>query len=284
MERKILAVGAHADDIELSMGGTLLKYHRNFGYVIGYVLCTDNASGQRIRLDADGLPHAEDLPAPEEKRIRQTEADEAARNCFHTRAIHLNYPQRHYRNLALERVELRYGAPPAFPDGGNVPSILTAYEDPGAIERVRGIIREFNPEVIITMGLADPNPEHICTGLLVRRAYASARNHDGYDGTLLHALTPAPMGIGAFYDAADTYIDTSAFFQAKLEAIAIHRSQKPVPEKLDLRDFDEGARFGCVTAEKFVVGALADVRTGECTVEIRKHRRACLEQRLGGLL
>ena len=37
-------LNAHADDLELQMGGTLAKYHQGYGYDIVYVMTTNNMS------------------------------------------------------------------------------------------------------------------------------------------------------------------------------------------------------------------------------------------------
>ena len=44
-KRSIMCVGAHADDIEFSVGGACLKY-LDRGYEIDYVMSTNNMSGQ----------------------------------------------------------------------------------------------------------------------------------------------------------------------------------------------------------------------------------------------
>ena len=50
MKKMILAVGAHADDVEMSMGGSILKY-LDQGYELTYVLTTNNMSGDFAYLD-----------------------------------------------------------------------------------------------------------------------------------------------------------------------------------------------------------------------------------------
>ena len=44
MNNSLMAIGAHVDDLELNIGGTLAKYHE-CGYEIVYVMSTDNISG-----------------------------------------------------------------------------------------------------------------------------------------------------------------------------------------------------------------------------------------------
>nr|MBC8228344.1 PIG-L family deacetylase [bacterium] len=39
MKKIIMAIGAHADDVEIRAGGTLAKYHE-MGYEVVYVLTT----------------------------------------------------------------------------------------------------------------------------------------------------------------------------------------------------------------------------------------------------
>lgn len=282
MKKVILAIGAHADDIELSFGATLVKYCREHGYTVAYVMTTDNAAGEVISFDENGNIQSIKPPAAQQKPIRQSEANAAAQ-ALGTEAIHLNYPQRHYTSESGEKVELRYGIPGEYAGAEGVPTILTAHEDPAAVERLRDIILEVDPEVIITTNITDMNPEHICTALLAFKALRAAQKM-GQDATLLHSMSPAPFPIGAYYNGCDTFVDTTGYYQEKLRMIAYHKSQKPRPELLDLRDFDEGARFGCETAEPFVVGMLSQWRTGPLTVEIRKNNRICLEMPLWKLL
>ncbi len=48
-----MAIGAHADDIELRVGGTLLKY-LDCGYEIAYVMSTNNFAGKELS-DKEGV-------------------------------------------------------------------------------------------------------------------------------------------------------------------------------------------------------------------------------------
>ena len=81
----------------------------------------------------------------------------------------------------------------------------------------------------------------------------------------------------AFYNRYDAFIDTTGYYEKKVKAIGIHASQKPKPELLDLRDFNEGMRCGCDTVEPFVLGKQASVRTGQLTREIILNHRYCIE-------
>ena len=128
-----MLIAAHADDIEFNLGGTALKYHERFGYEIVYVQSTNNMSGNWNQHLEEGkrrntVPEAvlpvikrtEDLDTKTRTTFvpwyvimpqRKKECEQAAREFFGTEPIHLNHPQRHYTNVKLEQVELRYGAP-----------------------------------------------------------------------------------------------------------------------------------------------------------------------------
>lgn len=275
-KKVMMAIVAHADDVEMSMGGTFLKYHE-LDYEMVYVMSTNNMSGAYAYLDENNEVASRSIACDEEMKVRKAEADKAAKECFGTTIIHLDHPQRHYNDENLESKELRYGCerPNCVPE--NVPSILTAFEDKEAIARVADLILERDPEVIVTKGRADTNPEHVCTGLLAERALGRAIQ-SGYDGTLIYSLTPAPIPSTApFYNRYDTFIDTSGYYDEKLKAIGYHASQKPKPELLDMRDFDEGFRCGRETVEPFVLGHRSGVRTGPLTREIKQNHLYCVE-------
>ena len=77
MKKMILAVGAHADDVEMSMGGTILKY-LDQEYELTYVLTTNNMSGEFAYLDENGKVRSRPIQPEEEIKVRQEEARQAA--------------------------------------------------------------------------------------------------------------------------------------------------------------------------------------------------------------
>lgn len=154
----VMAVGAHADDIEIGAGGTLEKYFRN-GYEVVYVMSTNNMSGRVSWLDENGVRQRKDEPNTEMMARRKRECDAAAAE-WNTKPIHLDHPQRHYLDENLQRVDLIYGAPVPGSVKGPVHSILTACEEKGSIEEMTRLILEKNPEVVLTHPLATYNPEH----------------------------------------------------------------------------------------------------------------------------
>lgn len=267
MEFCILAIGAHADDLELQMGGTLAKYHAA-GYDIAYVMATNNMSGGEKSLTQDGDARPTHIRTSE---LRQREADEAAR-FYGTTAIHLNHPQRHYHGADGNRVSLDYGS--CTPEGIDplIPNILHAHEHPPSIERVTNLILEHNPEAVFTQGGPMRNIEHFATQLLVTNAYWKAVG-EGFEGMLLNWHDLGVNTFGEAYKHWDTFIDISNFWDAKMKASAIHKSQKPDPTILDWPQW--GPACGCRHAEVFtIVGRnKKPVQYGALTLEILQNER-----------
>ena len=273
MRKHILAVGAHADDVEMSMGGTILKYEDQ-GYTLTYVLTTNNMSGAFAYIDENGKVCSRSIQPEDEMKVRKGEAARGA-EMFGTVPIHLDFAQRHYTGPDGKQINIDYGsARPSFLTPG-LPSVVTAHEEPEAVKKLTDIILDCDPEVIITRGLADTNIEHICTALYTMKARQKAMER-GYDGTLL-MCRGVGRNIPAAYYWYDTFINTSGLMKRKWDAIRCHASQKPVPERLDLRDFMEGARCGVETVEPFILGGIGSWRVGPFTEEVFRNHLYCKE-------
>lgn len=294
----IMAIGAHCDDIEFTVAGTLLKYHRTKGYSIVYVEATNNMSG--LWKQATCGEYAASAPVPPEgsyakqekilpDRIvynvpwfieqpqRKKEADEAARRFFDTEAIHLDYPQRGYLDEALNSVSLSFDSPrPSCVQPGE-PTIVTACDSELEVNRVRDLILDRNPEVIFTHNVQDNNPEHFGTAALVKRAFSAARK-EGYDGSLLLWNGIYSFMFGYLYDVWDAYIDTTGYYEDKLRALITHSCQVPYPPKVtDMADTMYGEIMGVETAETFHTAYLSSTRAGELSDELRSSHAYCRE-------
>lgn len=248
--RSIMAVGAHADDIELNIGGTLLKYH-DAGYDIIYVMSTNNFSGGWKVKQSDGTAVSRD-PAPPHYELmpqRKLEAAAAAK-VLGTEPIHWDHPQRHYTRDDGTRAELRYGCelPKGIPE--NIPTILTAAEDAASVQRVTDLILERQPEAIITHGVAAGNPEHFATALLVGKGYWKAVEQ-GHKGLLMQWLELGITVHGRLNHVWDSFVDITGYQQRKLDLIGKHACQIAFPENLDLPEW--GPACGCGEAEVFAV-------------------------------
>ena len=257
-----MAVAAHCDDIEFLMGGTLLKYHREFGYEIVYVQSTNNMSGEwsqalegeRAKITPQIPSYIQPVKSSENNGIRKNivpwyyemaqrkrEAEASAMKYFGTHPIHLDYPQRHYKDGNLNTIELHYGAPRPDCVPENFTSILTAHENKDAVERVVRLILEKDPEVIITHAPVDYTEEHTCTCHLLRKAFLEAKKR-GYDGSLIFAQSVTSGSYGRFFDCWDVFTDITGFSELKREGIGMHACQVPYPERLDLEDSQRGVR------------------------------------------
>ena len=270
-----MAVGAHADDIEFSVGGTLLKY-RDRGYEVVYVMATNNMSGIWNTLREDGTVDQKRHP-PEIIMPRRKVEAEAGAAALGTVPIHLDHPQRHYNGPNGECIELRYGCEQPGVVPPDVPSILTAHEDETARRTAADLILEHDPECIVTHGLVQQDMEHVGTCLLITKAYWDAVER-GYAGGLLHWRVGFTH-CGSLNMRWDTFIDITGHLQKKLEIGGLHECQCPRPFRPDSpihhRALAYGTACGCDAAETYVI-----VNTGKVlpqyrdfTVEILGNRR-----------
>lgn len=261
MSHRIMAVGSHADDVEIGVGGTLLKYH-DVGYEIVYVMSTNNMSGSVSELLPDGTVRSTGESTVPMMARRKRECADAARVLGAT-PIHLDHPQRHYTALDNKTmVELRYGC--ALPAGvpENVPSILTACEHAPSIKRLADLILEKDPEVVFTHSINQVNIEHFATSLLVTQAFWQAVE-GGFRGALLH-WRDGISRLGEFNCRWETFIDYTPHLDRKMALVGLHRCQMP---KAHLPEFGHrtlatywGQACGCGAAEVFTWVRHADYR------------------------
>lgn len=167
---RILALGAHPDDIEIFMFGTLAAY-RAMGAKIGIAIATDGARGGTG--DADVL-----------REQRREEATTAAQS-LGTRPHFLD-----------------------FPDGS-----LSVQADLGPA--LAQLLETAKPDLILTHAPNDYHGDHRALGCTVSRTAA-------FKAPVMFAETL--MGVGF---VPTVYVDISAHFPAKLNAIRAHASQDP---------------------------------------------------------
>jgi LmbE family N-acetylglucosaminyl deacetylase len=225
-----MAVGAHADDIEINVGGTCLKYHE-LGYEIDYVMSTNNFSGEWKLRQPDGSLKREGPPWHRIMPKRKEEAAAAAA-LVGTEPVHLDHPQRHFINDAGAKVEVRYGVEKPGDLGTETPTILTAHEHVPSVRRLADLIVARNPEAVMVHGMVMTDMEHLGTCLLVTKAYWKAVEL-GYQGMLLHWHDVGAGIFGDAYTCWDTYIDVTDFWQRKLDWIGVHACMIPTPAEIE---------------------------------------------------
>ncbi len=242
-----MCVGAHADDIEFSVGGTCLKYLGR-GYEIDYVMSTNNMSGQLHIVEKDkSITRKEAEPAQMEP-IRKREAAAGA-SMLKTVPLHLDHPQRHYTGPEMQKVQEGYGVP--APKGATLgrPCIMVSYDDPESVDRVKDLILERTPEAVLTHNLITESPEHYATAMLILRGYRKAVKA-GYAGPLLFwnefcQSTELDMSFFLW----DSFVDISGLRQRQFDLIRCHITMVPLPERMDYLDFTKHA--GMKDAELF---------------------------------
>lgn len=264
-----MAIGAHADDIELNVGGTILKYF-DLGYEVDYVLSTNNMSGQFRTKNPDGSLTRFNTPWHEMMPVRKQEAAAAAA-AVNTEAIHLNHPQRHYYDDNGTQHEVRYGSMQPGEIGPDSPTILTAHQYPGPVKALADLIVARNPEAVLVHGMIMVDMEHVGTALLTTKAYWQAVEQ-GYQGMLLH-WTDAMVGLfGDAHVSWGTQVDISHFWAQKMDWVRLHASVILDPEEVEFAP--RGAACGCIHVEAYDIVSRGNSRVETpFNTEIRRNSR-----------
>jgi len=219
LNESVMAVGARADDIEIHAVGTLEKFHHQ-GCLVIYVMTTNNGAGRVARLNPDdptGRRPLQDEPGPKAMQAR--------------------------RRQECERAAAESGTSP----------ILTPGEDPAAVAEMAEFFLQQDPECVLTHGVAQENPEHFGTCLLVTKGYWQAVAR-GFKGALSHCREHHACS-GEFNSGWETFIDYTTWFDRKMELIGLHSCQMPhahqpvFGHRLVGREF--GKACGCGAAEPF---------------------------------
>ncbi len=228
MNRYILAFGAHADDIDLRAGATLVNYMRK-GYPIVYVVVTTSASG---------IPTV----SPNEAfHIRQKEATDAAK-LYGTKPVFLNFQQCVY--------------PPGSSDKlpKDKPSIAVTAEDAISLATIERLITQYPPEIIFTHSPDDLHEDHYHTSVLVYNAFQKIKNsipsaqlwlwENGSRGSIVGFVPTTHMRL----EEADILV--------KDKAIKAHVSQYACCAWFETFARDNarywGKKFNCNLAEAFI--------------------------------
>jgi LmbE family N-acetylglucosaminyl deacetylase len=167
-DRTVLAIGAHPDDIELAIGGTLAKLQK---------------SGSRVVMAVVSIPG--------DYETRRAEAEQAA---------------------AILGCELR-----VLVDGG----VTRRIEDMKTYELVKildEVVRETAPSAVLTHGPSEFHRDHV----LVYNAALSTQRLRYFDFFSYHPNFCRPVPV-QFHPRA--YVDISDTIEAKMDAIAAHKSQ-----------------------------------------------------------
>lgn len=247
----LVAIGAHADDIELHAGGVAATW-AHAGRPVHFVMTTNNMSGNLLPQGrADAVPYR--LLPQETQAIRQREQADAAA-VIDASVRHLNYPQRHYWN-GSQQVSLDFTAitHDPFAAGAGKPPIIIAAQKDEAINEVGELLVSLNPAVILTQTITDIDPEHHATASLVWQAY-QRRAKDLRGATLLFWAPGTSSMAGMLRQTFDCIkpFDQQAF-DRKMKMLRCHASQMTARrlEMAERRARYWGAEVGATFAEPF---------------------------------
>lgn len=182
----VLCAAAHPDDVEVSAGGTVIRYVKDGHRVVVAIACTGNVG-------------TKSLTGPEIEAVRAVEAQNAA------------------QVLGVELIMLGYK------DG-------EVWQDNSTWKRYVDLIREVNPDVILTHDDKDYTHDHTNVGQMAYRAaiWASTANiPDTKLPPIDHIPTVfhwEPSGVVRVQEP-DYYVDITDEFEQKLKAFRCHASQ-----------------------------------------------------------
>ncbi len=221
MGKLLVAIPAHADDVELNAGGTVAKWAAEGGSV-HIIMATNNCSGVAIREGGDESQARRLLPQ-ETTAIRHRE-QEAAAALIGAEVHYLDYSQRHYWDGEREiSIGYEHDAP-ADPGVAGLPTILIAFQKAKHHRALGELLVSLKPDLVLTHGIYDLDPEHHAVCSLV---WAAFRAHQADLADVpLRFWTPGTSCPHGMVDANyDHFEDISDFYEKKLELCHCHVSQ-----------------------------------------------------------
>lgn len=223
MSKILIAVAAHADDVELNAGGTVAKWAAQGGEV-HILMVTNNCSGTIIPPNGDEKS-ARRINPKETMKIRRRE-QEAAAAIIGAKVHYLGLCQRHYWDEKQNRaVSLHFGGEAPAPEGiAGYPPLLVNYYNPEHVNRLADLLVGLKPQVVLTQPVIDLDPEHHAVACLVWQAFNQRRQELG--GAALRFWSPGSSCIDGLFDPGYDHIeDISDFYEKKLELCRAHASQ-----------------------------------------------------------
>jgi N-acetylglucosamine malate deacetylase 1 len=195
--RTVLALGAHPDDLELGVGGTLALLARAGANVIMAIVSVPNNLAER--------------------------KEEAKRSAD---------------LLGASRVQF------LFPDQCSRVEDLKTYE---LVDRVDDLVREHQPAVLLSHGLANFHKDHV----LVYNACVAAQRLNFFDLFCYHPTSTRPIPLPFFPQA---YVDISETVNVKMDAIKAHASQFGARGLDTVHFLDVARHYGRLAGVEFAEG------------------------------
>jgi len=213
--KTLVAISAHADDVELNAGGTVAKWAAGGGDV-HVIMMTDNCSG--LRFDPDKT-----------MAIRHRE-QEAAAALYEGKVHYMNYSQRRYWDEKRSRqvnIGYEHELPVAAAIKDDLPLVIAAGENK-EIEALARRLLDLKPDLVLTQTPVDLDPEHHAVAAMVWGAFR--RHQEELADVALRFWMPGSSAEDGMMDPHyDHFEDISDFFDRKLELCACHASQMSEP-------------------------------------------------------
>jgi len=248
MGKTLVAVAAHADDVELNVGGTAAKWAAAGGK-IHVVMVTNNCHGLMVPDSGDESAQRR-LPPNETTEIRYRE-QRAAAALIGAEVHFLNYTQRHYWD-GQAAVSAGFENAPPPPSVAGLPQLITSYQKPEHFKAMGELIVGLRPDVVFTHGVLDVDPEHHAVCSLVWLAFQDRRSELARVG--LRFWTPGSSCMwGVVEPNYDYFEDITDFYEKKLQLCSCHASQM-TRKRLDMvksRAEYYGRHMGVRYAEPF---------------------------------
>ena len=232
-QKCIMVFGAHADDVDEIAGGTFAKYIAS-GYKGVYVCVTNNLAGCNLektpfftgpRFTISDSPKNYPVGGLETNQIRSEEA-RAAAAVYGAIPVFLDFCE---PEIYLGRKVIIYGTEDFLnynPPGRRQVNLATRYSED--VNLVYELLKQYEPEIVITHTLGGEKLDHEGTAYMVYLAFKKAVNNNVPVGKLWMTVngwlldTPAQEnGRGK----PDIHIDVRNYLKIKYEALNKHVSQ-----------------------------------------------------------
>lgn len=256
MKKSIVIIMAHADDIELSAGGTLAKYIAE-GYQGLYGVMSRCNSGWTTTAEKGGhyISSLEIIPQ------RRKEAEESAKvfgaelfygdlleNCYTKKNGSLITPS-FTGTGEMNDDDIPAGIPMFVAAGAG------AWEDHPFITKLADILLKREPELVIGQNIGNLNPDHFAAALIMARAWLSASKKSEIGPYWIPVSgktqpdTFPPL-------VPNHFVDITGYEEKALTALACHKSQgmhlHEAQESRKKTWKEWGNKAGYTSAEAFV--------------------------------
>jgi LmbE family N-acetylglucosaminyl deacetylase len=223
----VMGIAAHADDFEISFGGTFAKLTRE-GWKGVYVIVTNNTAGCELGAYNPSRPggflNIQKVRGPfpsdalETIQIRQEETRHAAA-VFGVEPIFLNLNETF---AWLGRQEIYMDNPRWSQIDAPGKGIVTAGPEGKGLEMATALMKQYQPDIVLTMLLGEGNPEHGETADLAYRAFVRAAREGAHVGQLWMNLAGRWQYLERVRLDPDLSVDVTAHVPLAHKALAEH--------------------------------------------------------------